>query len=78
MTAAAQMVNDWLAGPIPKTSSCFITLKMLPVSTLVRGRQVSTQTLHLKVLTWTVIYLIDKCSKKDQIFIILALVLVKV
>ena len=65
MTATAQMVDVWFTGPTPKTLSCFTIQKMLPVSTLVSGRQIAAQTLYLLVLTWTVIYLIDECSKKD-------------
>ena len=54
-----QMVNAWLAGPVPTTSPCYIAPRRPPVSTLAAGKQTPTQILHLPVSIWTVAYLTD-------------------
>ena len=60
MIIAIQMVNAWLAGPVPTTSPCYIAPRRPPVSTLAAGKQTPTQILHLLVSIWTVAYLTDE------------------
>ena len=57
MITAIQMVNAWLAGPVPTTSPCYTAPRRPPVSTLAAGKQTPTQILHLPVSIWTVAYL---------------------
>ena len=59
MTIAIQMVNAWLAGPVPTISPCYTAPRRPPVSTLAAGKQTPTQILHLPVSIWTVANLTD-------------------
>ena len=62
-----QMVNAWLAGPVPTTSPCYIAPRRPPVSTLAAGKQTPTQILHLPASIWTVTNLITYLRKVPKV-----------